>query len=118
MKELKPLDFEEFRKWRAKTNSDKIFSISQIEFIKQRIKSACEFYLKYKDNPELLIKEFPEELKVKEKEFGAEDELNNFLNNIQDKIKSFDGFGIEVYKKKYNEWLFKLAFKDVLKEEK
>ena len=50
--------------------------------VKQRINSACEFYLKYKDNPELLVK-------IKIKNVNA-----------------------------YNEWLFKLAFKEVLKNEK
>jgi len=38
----KPLDLEDFRKWRAKTNSDLTFSISQIEFTKQQIKSALQ----------------------------------------------------------------------------
>jgi len=69
------------------------------------IKSACEFYLRYKDNPELLLEEYPEyEEKVKEiekeayqKEFYMEFVKNYFLE-------------------KYNEWLFKLAFKDVLEE--
>ena len=31
-----------------------------LPIIKQRLKSACEFYLRYKDNPELLMKEYPE----------------------------------------------------------
>ena len=56
----KPLDLEEFRKWRAKTNSDLIFSISQIEFTKQQIKSACEFYLMYRDSPRFFMEKHPE----------------------------------------------------------
>jgi len=79
---------------------DCIFSLLS-EFkdeIKQRIKSACEFYLKYKDNPELFSKE-------------------------QYKIKweRYRDIGCLVWVKKmwinYNEWLFKLAFKEVLKNE-
>jgi len=67
--------------------------------VKQRINSACEFYLKYKDNPELFSKE-------------------------QYKIKweRYRDIGCLVWVKKmwinYNEWLFKLAFKEVLKNEK
>jgi len=90
-----PLDLEEFRKWRAKTNPDLTFSISQIEFIKQRLKSACEFYLRYKDNPDLLIKEHPE-LKCKK---------------FEGWIFDFKGGVIE---EDYFEWLFKLTFKGVM----
>ena len=68
--------------------------------IKQHIKSTGEFYLKYKDKPELLYMEEPE----KWKEFC--DELSGF--------DLFDKFLL----KKYNDWLFKLAFKDVLEEGK
>ena len=84
---------------------------------KEDIKSACEFYLRYKDKPELLKKEFPTSLKVGKKEFGAEDELNNFLRIIKEKITFLQGFEIEIFKQKYNDWLFKLAFKDVLENE-
>jgi len=55
------------------------------EVLKQRIKSACEFYLRYKDKLELLEKEHP---------------------NLVEYDKNM----------KYNDWLFKLAFKDVLEE--
>jgi len=66
--------------------------------IEQRIKLACEFYLKYKDKPTLLLKEHPE---YESTEFSVElDE--NFKEDFND------------FMKKYNEWLFKLAFKDVL----
>ena len=33
-----------------------------LEEIKHRIRKACEFYLRYKDKPELLVKEHPEYL--------------------------------------------------------
>jgi len=64
------------------------------------IKSACEFWLKYKDNPELLIKEHPEyKAKVK--------------NNLWDCWFEDEA---EMRQKEYNRWLFKLAFKEVLEE--
>jgi len=94
------------------------FMLFTLREVKQRIRKACEFYLKYKDEPKLLKKEFPEQLKADKKKFGAEDILDNFLTVINDKITSFDGFGIETYKRKYNEWLFKLAFRGVFKEVK
>ena len=70
------------------------------EEIKRRIKSACEFYLRYKDKPELLAKEHPE---------------------LEDKIRPknyhlwywYDAYNLE----RYNKWLFKLAFKSVLEDE-
>jgi len=65
--------------------------------LKQRIKSACEFYLRYKDKPELLIKEHPE----------YEEEIDD-IKKYSDKA-----FFREEDIQKYNEWLFKLAFKGV-----
>jgi len=73
--------------------------------IKQRIKSACEFYLKYKDNPELLIKEHPE---YREKV----DKLWYDCKNRRPTIHSAK----EEFMKIYSEWLFKLAFKSILDE--
>jgi len=71
--------------------------------IKQRLKSACKFYLRYKDKPELLIKEHPE----------YKEELPTYYSDIENSLnwKNWKMMG-------YNEWLFKLAFKDVFKEEK
>ena len=65
---------------------------------KQRLKSACEFYLRYKDNPELLINEHPE-----------------YKNKIKGTKRS-DLFGL-LYDSDYQDWLFKIAFKDVMEEE-
>jgi len=74
-----------------------------IKEIKHRIKSACEFYLRYKNNPELLIKEHPE----------YEEDVKMFLDEYET-AKA----GVNVwYLRKYNEWLFRLAFKDVLEGE-
>jgi len=71
------------------------------EEIKQRINFACEFYRKYRDNPELLAKEHPElECKIRPKKY-------------------YLWYWFDAYKmKKYSDWLFKLAFKEVLKNEK
>ena len=52
------------------------------------IKSACEFYLRYKDKPHLLIQEYPK----------YEKQARKFLDDVE----------------KYNDWLFKLAFGGVL----
>ena len=64
------------------------------------VKLACEFYLRYKDNPKLLISEHKK---------YYDDVVGNFF-------RSFDSKTLEEYYDidKYNEWLFKLAFKDVL----
>jgi len=64
----------------------------------KHIKSACEFYLRYKDNPSLLVKEHPE----------YEKEIKKF------EIPKFWNVKVEYNLADYNEWLFKLAFKDVL----
>ena len=64
------------------------------------IKSACEFWLRYKDNPELLIKEHSE----------YEKEVSN-IKEFSDKA-----FFREKKMRKYNEWLFRLAFKEVLEK--
>ncbi len=74
-----------------------------IKEIKSRIKSACEFYLRYKDNPDLLLDEYKEIDDVLSEEFG-EDWLWQFR---EDKLMR------PLIKLEYNEWLFKLAFKGV-----
>jgi len=59
------------------------------------IKSACEFYLRYKDKPELLDKE---------------------QHKLWVEISNKNRITLGELKKQYNKWLFKLAFKDVLEE--
>ena len=71
-----------------------------IREIKQRIRKACEFYLEYKDNPD---------------EFEAEQEKLIKKENIEiyynpEIVLDKNGKIIP-----YNEWLFKLAFRSVLK---
>ena len=81
------------------------------KLIKQRIKSACEFFLKYKDKPELLWEEAEvlEETKLSKREKKS---LFNMLYLIREPRKRED---ILELLRHYNEWLFKLAFKGVLK---
>ncbi|MCD6434794.1 MAG: hypothetical protein J7L15_00150 [Clostridiales bacterium] len=67
------------------------------------VKSACEFYLKYFNKPKVFVKENPE----------YEQDLDKFIldrlspDAFKYDLEFFDYDG-------YNEWLFKLAFKDVL----
>jgi len=142
--EPKPLNLEEIRnEWRnterlhmkrvfhlvAKTKQPATINKSEIEeeklyLVKQCIKSACEFYLRYKDKPGLLIKECPELIKkfVKEHDlmevfFAKEDILE--IKVVDGSIIAFleDRTGLSFSKKEYNDWLFKLAFKSVLEDE-
>jgi len=79
-----------------------------IKEIKQRLKSACEFYLRYKDKPELLFKDF------KVKKIG--DICNLFgIEWTEIDLRFRKGKAIVVIDENYNEWLFKLTFKPILK---
>ena len=74
-------------------------------YIKQCIKSACEFYLRYKDKPELLKKEHSE----------FKEEVEKFIikkHPILQNIFDYTAFNL----REYNKWLFKLAFKSVFEE--
>ena len=59
------------------------------------IKSACDFFLRYKDNPKLFEKE----------QFRIEPFYQKFRWYVSD-----ESFGLV----EYNEWLFRLAFADVM----
>ena len=84
------------------------------------VRSACEFFLRYKDNPELLVMKHPE-FREELKGLGLNVELLEsisdsdsemwFLTRTYTAFKHFDWH-------KYNEWLFRLAFKDVFDGEK
>jgi len=69
-----------------------------LKIVKQRIKSACKFYLRYKDRPDLLEKE--------QKDLIDYDAWDFRYHTF---VISRGNRAIE-----YNEWLFELAFKDVL----
>ena len=114
----KPLNFDEIRQ----IIEDEISISAVIEKIKQRIKSACEFYLKYKDKPELLLKEYPE---YSEKEipildsFDEPEDKVTFEEYIRILLKlDINDFGeyCRQVENGYNDWLFKLTFKDVFEK--
>ena len=76
------------------------------EWFKERVKSACDFYLRYKDNPELFVKEHPE-YKEEEITVGIYSDIEPFPIKIKFLINS-------PFQPEYKEWLFKLAFKGVM----
>ena len=103
-----PLDLEDFRKsWKSFLYADIDMTIPDDfwEELKQRIKSACNFYLKYRWNAKLFIKDYPEYKKDVEKKFGVI--LSNKEWYIEESPPEFA---------EYESWLFKLAFKDIFKE--
>ena len=69
-----------------------------------RIKSACEFYLRYKDNPnDLFINE----------SWARCIQLDEFIQMLEDSTDRNEELTIL---DEYNEWLFRLAFKGVLRD--
>ena len=89
-------DFINFKK-----GYEKGFSEAQkviLKIVKQRIKSACEFYLRYKDRAKKFITDFPE-----------------YAENI---VLIVDVYTDGKQMADYNDWLFKLAFKDVFEDDK
>jgi len=93
------------------------------------VKSACEFYLRYKCSPELLIKEHPELKKELFEFLNAWNErskrlttldiidMDELLEEIKQSIEQGDFLSPLFPWKEYEEWLFKLAFKDVFEGE-
>jgi len=80
-----------------------------IEEVRQRIKSACNFYLRYKDNPELLIDElyyYTNQYSDTYKKLKLE--IKKWINKIKESYEDSEMYD------KYNEWLFRLAFKSTL----
>ena len=75
----------------------------------KKLNSACEFYLRYKDNPKLL---YSERLDLWQ-DFGLETRLDIAWLKAKSKGKDIDQ---KKWLKKYNDWLFKLAFKEVLEK--
>jgi len=109
-----PLDLENL--WKKEQTINKNYSGLEAHNLKRKFlnkiichtKSACKFYLRYKDKPELLVKEHPEYKKELSETINL-NYLKEFPNNKRAWFIALD---------RYNEWLFKLAFKDVLEEEK
>jgi len=77
-----------------------------LELFRQCLKSACEFWLKYKDNPVLLCREKPEYKK----------EFEPFATAF--KSSSFSSQKLKWILNKYNDWLFHLVFKSILEDDK
>ena len=74
--------------------------------VKQRIKSACEFYQRYENDPDLLYDEQPE----LRREFDNQDFSKDFVSIVEGipiRVSSFVSYNDMT---KYNKWLFKLAF--------
>ena len=127
---LQPLDLEEiFEKYKWDLNKNeranyiateiiRVFGVNKVyehhnenidklkNEIKQRLKSACEFWLKYKDNPVLLCREKPEYKK----------EFEPFATAF--KSSSFSSQKLKWILNKYNDWLFHLVFKSILEDDK
>lgn len=82
---------------RVLDNYEEIIRMTADE-IKQRIKSACELWWKFRDDPSVFFALYPKYYEVWEKDYPLTDPLDNL--------------------KLWEEWLFKLAFKDVLGDEK
>jgi len=77
----------------------------KLKTIEQRIKSACEFYLKYKDDPMLLVRDW-------------DDEWNTGFRDVFEFIDRFSyriGKNKKAWKQKqYNKWLLSFAFSDII----
>jgi len=130
----KPLDLEEIkREWkkRERLHEHRVFyltakgrpaTINKLELeeeklylVKQRLKSACEFYLRYKSNPQRFLEDNPEYKTELIENCSALTHLITGGNVVR--TISEDDYSILVVKEKYNEWLFKLAFKGILGDE-
>jgi len=116
MTEPKPLDLD-FGKILKIIEDDfgdfrKAYEIEK--YIKQRIRAACEFYLRYKDDPDLLIKEHPE---YKEEIEERKREFQSVKENIKQSLipAVIKGIVLSSGYKEYNDWLFKEAFQNLQK---
>ena len=127
---------------------ESMFQVEKEFFHISDLKSACEFYLRYKDKPKLLIEEYPELLYITPTIKHLINDLDNLMteyavnkNFIGRKMVESLGIARDINRltkeidknlkrlfklirreikidfsslDDYNEWLFKLAFKDVL----
>jgi len=115
-KELKPESYNENaqKPYNELTDEQKFIDEFICEKIKQRIRSACMFYLKYKDKPELLVKERPDKAMIEIDYDTAEDIVKEIHRIIEryGKVEAQATIRLKIIE--YNEWLFRLSFKDVL----
>jgi len=112
-----PLDRKEgyVDSWQIRDKKDVHPSHRTKVFEAKDIKSACDFYWRYKDNLDQLTKEYPEytEDALQYKNPSLTEEK---IEEIKSKSEYWGCFITEYNLDGYNEWLFKLAFKDVFKE--
>jgi len=100
-------NYKEFGIKRKELDNILFFFIQDLkEELKQHIKQACEFFLRYKERPNDLILDFPEFTK----------EVNNIRLKYIDEHGNLQGSMIFHFLSDYNEWLFKLAFKGAIKD--
>lgn len=92
----------------AYTNELEEFADLFIENVREEIKQACLFYLRYVNRPNVFVKENP----------SYKREIGEQKKNYIDKDGVFAGTMWLHFLLSYNEWLFKIAFKEVLEEEK
>jgi len=109
-----------------------------IDFVERRIKSAYEFYLRYKDKPELLIEEHPEFKEEVEKLESTPNPYFEFCKTKEGKRMLGENISCKecerwvrkecekgefilkihsIFIRDYNTWLFKLVFKDIFENE-
>ena len=110
MTELKPLDLDEVRIWIEKKQDEMyekncVIDIDKlneaiINEIKQRVRAACEFYLKYKDKPALFSEEQFSIIWRYDRLTGT------YIVDLGNRYTE------------YNYWLLKEVFKNVLGEER
>ncbi len=115
---LKPLDldFEEILKIVEADFGDYRKAYEIEKYIKRCFRVACEFYLRYKDNPELLMRE-KSEIYLHLREICPSYEGNGGckVDHTVCRFPACVWFSWRsVDLRKYNDWLFKLAFKSVL----
>ena len=76
-----------------------------LNLYRQRARSACEFYLNYKDDPMRLVRDWEDDWDTEFVDvFEFIDRFSYWINKDKKAWK----------RKRYNAWLFKFAFKDVL----
>ena len=94
--------------WKDYKKSEIIQDIKLIiDLYKQCLKSTCELYLRYKDKPELFVKELPEYREGVDKIWCKYRGLTSLPPSAD-----------EDFMREYNDWLFKFIFKPVLEDDK
>ena len=107
---LQPLNLEELARDVFDIFDDEEFdlTVSNIKsLIKQRLKSACMFYLRYRDKPGLLMKE--QNITIPKSCITGKYTMPGNIG-----IRNVISWNLNAY----NDWLFRLCFKPVLEDDK